>query len=39
METIVKWAEKYKAWSMENPVKSIFLMGFVLGFIVGAVLC
>jgi hypothetical protein len=39
METIKKIAEKYKAWSMENPVKSIFLTGFVLGFIVGAVLC
>jgi flavorubredoxin len=39
MEKIKELVEKYKQWSQKHPTRNVFLMGFVLGFIIGAILC
>jgi hypothetical protein len=33
-----KYIEKYKNWSIKNPLKNIFLIGFVFGFVMGGIL-
>lgn len=39
IEKIKILIEKYRLWSEKNPVKNVFALSFILGFIVGAVIC
>jgi len=38
-EKIKKIINDYKKWSSKHPIRNAFLSGFVLGFIMGSVLC
>jgi hypothetical protein len=39
METLKKIIEAYEAWSIKYPGQNIFVFGFLVGFILGAILC
>jgi hypothetical protein len=36
-EKILKMLEVYKQWSKEHPVKNVFVVGVLFGFLIGAI--
>jgi hypothetical protein len=39
IKNIKKIIEFYKMWSKKHPVRNIFIIAFILGLIIGAILC